>query len=69
MSTPGKRIAERIAALPEGDQAGIEEAALEYIDRLVQMKAALARSEADIKAGRVKSINEVFDPLIAKYGP
>lgn len=69
MSTPGQRIAERLAALPEGDRAGIEDALLRYIDQLVKMKAALARSEDDIEAGRVKSVDEVFGPLISRYGP
>ena len=69
MGIPGQKIVDRISELPEEDRAGIEDAALKYINRLAEIRAALARAEEDIKAGRVKAVDEVFDPLIAKYGP
>ena len=35
--------------------------------RLAELDRALARSDADLKAGRVKPADEVFDRLEAKY--
>lgn len=35
--------------------------------RLAELDASIARGLADAKAGRVKTADEVFEPLIAKY--
>lgn len=67
MSTTAEKIAERIAALPETDQAEISEDVLGYVDELVALRTALKEAEDDVAAGRVKPANSVFERLLGKY--
>ena len=67
MSKIGQKIVERIAALPEEDQEAVEDAVLNTIDWLADMKTGLTRSEEDIKAGRVSDADLVFERILARY--
>ena len=67
MTTAGEKIIKRISAFPEEEREALEHNVLDYIDWLAEMKADLAKSEADVAAGRVKPVAEVFDRLRAKY--
>ena len=67
MTTTGQKIIERLSAFPAEDRDAVERNVLTYIEWLAEMRAALAESEADVEAGRIKPADEVFDRLLAKY--
>ncbi|WP_181706952.1 ribbon-helix-helix domain-containing protein [Chthonobacter rhizosphaerae] len=64
-------MAETLVA--EGRYGSVEDVVREAMEDFRRREAkrlleeALARSEADVAAGRVSSIDEVFDRLLARY--